>query len=126
MVTTSNCGLVPGRLPPTEGAAKFHSLRVHLQIVVWKTMNTSTLRPEDWGWKKEGETFLPIPTDQPIASDHLLKFIRCKCKKDAKNPCGTNRCTCKKFGLSCVAACGDCRGEYCNNASKKLEETDDS
>ena len=27
------------RLPPTERAAYFHSLRVHLQVIRWRTLN---------------------------------------------------------------------------------------
>ena len=116
MVTTGTCGLVPEKLPPTESAAKYHSLRVHLQLVVWQTLDTSSLNPTEWGWKNENDGSLcPITTDDKIAPDHLLKFLRCKCKKDSTNPCGSNRCTCKKFGLNCVAACGECRGEDCLN-----------
>ena len=32
------------------------------------------------------------------------------------------RCSCRKLGLNCVAACGDCRGEHCRNTRK----TDDA
>ena len=126
MITTGFCGLVPGKLPPTDGAAKYHSMRVHLQIMVWQTLNTLVLDPTKWGWKSEDGILIPITTDKPIAPDHLLKFIRCKCKKDAKNPCGSNRCTCKKYGLACVAACGDCRGQHCHNSkSAQVQEIDD-
>ena len=126
MITTSTSGLVPEKLPPTDGAAKYHSLRVHLQVVIWKTLNTSILSPQRWGWKIEDNVFIPITTDLPIAPDSILKFVRCKCKKSSKNPCSTNRCSCKKYGLNCVAACGDCRGEYCTNVTVAvdMEDTD--
>lgn len=29
----------PQKLPPTERAAYFHSLRVHLQVILWKELN---------------------------------------------------------------------------------------
>ena len=125
MITTGLSGLVPGKLPPTEGAAMYHSMRVHLQIAVWKTFNTSIAEPTEWGWRKEDNFLTPITTDKPIAPEHLLKFIRCKCKKDTKNPCGSNRCSCKKYGLACVAACGDCRGQHCHNSSSGVIENDD-
>ena len=35
----------PDRLPPTENAAAQHSLRVYLQVAVWKHLNTSVLEP---------------------------------------------------------------------------------
>ena len=39
-------------LPPKSAAAKYHSLRVYLQVQEWKGCNT--LRPTDWGWKMVG------------------------------------------------------------------------
>ena len=35
-VASNSTYLDPQKLPPTERAAYFHSLRVHLQIIVWK------------------------------------------------------------------------------------------
>ena len=83
-----------------------------------ETMDTSVLEPTDWGWKKTGKTLTPIATDNEVAPAQLLKFVRCKCKISTKNPCGTNICSCRKYGMACVAACGDCRGENCCNTSK--------
>ncbi len=37
MVSTSKA-IDPQKLPPTERAAYFHSLRVHLQVVLWKEL----------------------------------------------------------------------------------------
>ena len=125
MVSTASCGLVPEKLPPTESAAKYHSMRVHLQLVVWQQLDTTALEPTDWGWQMDNGSLSPITTDQPVAPDHLLKFLRCKCKKSTNNPCGTNRCTCRKFGLNCVPACGDCRGEGCKNSKAKIVEDDE-
>ncbi|KAG1676702.1 hypothetical protein GQR58_014128 [Nymphon striatum] len=31
-------------------------------------------------------------------------------------------CTCRRYGLKCVAACGKCRGEICENAEIETEE----
>ena len=39
-------------LPPTEGSAWQHSLRVYLQITYWKSQDT-TINPTEWGWKSE-------------------------------------------------------------------------
>ncbi len=62
------------------------------------------------------------------APETLLKFVRCKCKLSSRNPCGTNLCSCRKNGLKCATACGDCRGENCKNAEDinvVLEENSD-
>ena len=31
----------PGRLPPTGRAAYYHTLRVHLQIMIWETFDNN-------------------------------------------------------------------------------------
>ena len=41
----------PDRLPPTDDATIQHSLRVHLQIAVWKHLDTSILNPKGRGWE---------------------------------------------------------------------------
>jgi len=115
----------PQKLPPTERAALFHSLRVHLQVMLWKTL-TDELQfdPKQWGWRLDGAELNPIMTDLPAAPEALLKFVRCKCKLTSRNTCGTNACSCRKNGLKCVTACGDCRGLNCQNADEitELEE----
>ncbi len=37
-------------LPPTSGAAKFHSLRAYYQVQVWRG-KSGHLDPKDWGWE---------------------------------------------------------------------------
>ena len=115
----------------TARAAFFHSLRVHLQVILWKKFvnDHDDLNPEQWGWKLDGTMFAPIMTDLAAAPENLQKFVRCKCKLSSKNPCGTNICSCHKNSLKCVTACGDCRGEGCKNAEESFldvdEESDD-
>ena len=43
----ASCGktLEPGRLPPTERAAFFHSLRVHHQVILWRELSNKELDP---------------------------------------------------------------------------------
>jgi hypothetical protein len=77
-------------------------------------MGTS-IDPKKWGWELRDSSYEPIRTDLEAAPEHILKFVRCKCKLSTKNPCGTNTCTCKKNGLKCMAACGNCYGNQCNN-----------
>ena len=124
----ASCGktLEPERLPPTERAAFFHSLRVHHQVISWKELSNEELDPLQWGWKLNEKMLMPIMTDLDPAPDNMLKFIRCKCKVSSRNPCGTNVCSCRKNGLKFVPACGDCRGETCNNSEQDLEEILDS
>ena len=80
MATTST-GITPEKLPPTQSSAKFHCWRVHLQIMLWEALDTSVFEGTEWGWKKTDSGLLqPIPSDQPVAPENLLKFVRCRCK----------------------------------------------
>ena len=55
----------PEKLPPSERAGYFHVLCVHLQAVEWKTLSCHTLLPANWGWKQDGDHFVPVTTDLP-------------------------------------------------------------
>ena len=61
-------------------------------------------------------------TDLEPVPKELLNFVHCNCKRTFRNTCATNLCSCRKNGLTCVAACGDCWGESCNNSSAETEE----
>ena len=127
MIARSN-RIEPERLPPTERAAHFHSLRVHLQVIQWKLLQNKCLDPLEWGWTLENQRMVPIMTDLDAAPATVLKFICCKCKSNNRKQCATNMCSCFKNGLKCVAACGHCRGENCHNISVQrlvLDDNDD-
>lgn len=47
-VVMSKTFVDPQALPPTSSAAKYHSMRVFLQVQQW--MGNNELKPEDWGW----------------------------------------------------------------------------
>lgn len=111
-MVTSSKKVEPHKLPPTTRAAFFHSLRVHLQVLIWKDPS-GHFPATQWGWKTEDTLLHPVMTDLDPAPEGLLKFIRCKCKLSSKNPCGSNVCSCHKHGLKCVAACGDSHGKDC-------------
>jgi len=77
-------------LPPTSAAAKYHSLRVFLQIKEWKG-KASQLDSVDWGWE--------------FSKGHLVAKKRtptCLCRTagnvqmQLQNGCKTARCTCRK------------------------------
>ena len=110
----------PENLPHTESTAINHSLRVHQQTITWETLAATTPNPLQWEWKKENRKLTPTQTDENVAPSELLKFIRCNCKS-LNNMCPTNQCTCKRCGLKCVAACGKCRGEACENNEKVID-----
>jgi hypothetical protein len=97
-------------LPPTPDAAKYHSFRTYHQCQVWSG-NVSN-NPSEWGWQIEKNVFVPVKMSLPPAPDALLSIIRCSCKTG----CDTRRCSCRKIGLDCTIACGECRGISCSNS----------
>ena len=68
----------PGRLPSTERAAYYHTLRVHLQILIGETLDNNVLDPLEWGWSLSRGTLEPVFTNYDIAPDSQLIFVRCK------------------------------------------------
>ena len=123
---TSKTTIKPQTLPPTENAAHYHFLRIHLQVIEWKTLMNVQLDPIDWGWRLSNGSYEPIMTDLNPAPDNILRFIRCNCKSLKKSPCSTNVCSCRKQGLVCVSACGDCHGVNCQNCENEVDmENDD-
>jgi len=121
--STSKKAHDPASLPPTEDAAKYHAFRVHLQVSQWKNLSTEVLDPTEWGWKCVGDNLRKIKCDAEPAPSELLKFVRCKCNPNKKNSCGGLTCTCKKHGLRCVTACGNCRGELCTNKEFEIDSS---
>jgi len=103
-ITTGTSFVQSKCLPPSSAAAIYH--RVCHQVQQWRGV---ALPPQDWGWKLVDGRFLPIRTDLPAAHTSLLEIVRCNCKSD----CGSQRCSYRKHGLDCSAACGNYRGEGC-------------
>ena len=68
---TKTSHIQPQSLPPTAAAARFHSLRVYLQVKQWQGEDAEMLI-EDWEWKVNGNQVFPISTDLPPAPDSLL------------------------------------------------------
>lgn len=108
-------------LPPTSAAARYHSLRVFLQISEWKG-DDSVLKPTEWGWRESAQQLLPQTTDLPPALPKLLEMFHCDCKTG----CSSLRCTCRKHGLECTFACGHCEGLTCSNSETKEIDDGDS
>ena len=61
----------------------------------------------------------PVETDIEPTPTWFLQVISCNCKTDSRHPCGTRLCSCRKNRLSCVATCGGCHVERCQNSIKK-------
>lgn len=99
-------------LPPTSDSARFHCLRSYLQCRTW-IGNADDLSPTDWGWHIDDNKLLPVKGTLPPAPEKLLKIIKCNCKIN----CDTMRCSCRKHGIECSSACGECRGVSCLNSS---------
>ena len=99
-------------IPPTSAAAKYHSMRVYYQVQCWTNADTDLL-PTEWGWYERNNKLFPFKTDLAPAPASLLKVIKCNCKAN----CDSKRCTCRKHGLECSVACGECRGIQCTNVS---------
>ena len=126
MMAKSN-KVMPQRLPTTERAAHYHSLRVHFQVVGWTVLSNAMLQANEWGWQMANNSLCPVMTDLDAAPAKVLQFIRCMCKSTGKNPCGTKQCSCHKNGLRCLMACNECRGQSWNNTdtTMNLDVNDD-
>ena len=100
----------------TSASAKFHCLRVYYQVQEWSW----TFRPRGMGLGNTNRLLMPVKTDMPPAPKDLLRIFRCNCKTG----CESRRCTCKKHGLQCTPACGECKGLSCSNSPKPFSESD--
>ena len=99
-------------LPPTSAAAGY---QIYLQIQQWN--GNDGLQPEDWGWKISNNHLLPLTTHLPPAPAQLLRVIRCNCKTE----CDSKRCSCRKHGMDCSPACGECHGLHYSNSPSTSE-----
>ena len=117
---SSTSHVQPQALPPTSAAAKYHSLRVYYQVQQCKGTEAGLL-PQDWGWKESDSRLAPVTTALNPAPIELLHILRCNCPTN----CSTMRCSCKKHGLKCSIACGNCNRSGCINSNKLAMEVDD-
>ena len=60
-------------------------------------------------------------TDLNAAPDNILCFIWRNWSISKKRPCSTNTCSCKKHGIVCVSACGNCNGIVCENCENEVD-----
>jgi hypothetical protein len=117
--TASGC-LQIHDLPPTSDTGKLHIMRAFFQCQIW-IGNQEKFLPEEWGWHYGNCRLQPTRSILPPAPEHLLKIIKCNCR----HGCDSKRCACKRHGLECSAACGDCRGVSCSNAGLPTDYEED-
>ena len=103
-VETAKTSVTPERLPPTNSATIHHARRTYLQGMVWMGCSEN-MEPTKWGLDLQGDKLIPVMMDNTPAPDVLLQMIHCNCV----GGCNTMRCSCKKYGLECTAACGSCK-----------------
>lgn len=111
------------KLPPTQGALHEAILRSHYQAMVWnkdRVANPVLPSPESYGWAKEDDRWTPVMTKVLPAPVAVIELVKCGCSKQR---CSSNRCQCRKAGLTCteLCSCSDA-DELCEN----VQEQDDS
>ena len=104
-LATSKCQVELHMLLPFSDVAKYHSLRVFHQIREWKG-NGEDIDPLLWEWTVMKGRLMPKFYGLDVHPPDLLITIRCNCKSG----CVNLRCSCKRHGLPCSTACGECRG----------------
>ena len=81
--------------------------------------DSSTASASSKAWL--GNVVKPQQMEQGAAPASLLKIIRCNCS----GSCGRNTCSCKKNGLHCTLACGQCKGITCTNGQSHDDSDSD-
>ena len=109
-VASNSTSLDPQNLPPTERATYYHSLRVYLQIIIWKRLSNrhNDLNPQQWDWRLDDDVLIPIIAAAP---ERLLKFVRCKCKLTSKTLVETIHVLVEKWFEVCNSLWGLSRRE---------------
>ena len=111
-VVTSSSFVTPERLPPTESATKFHCRMAH--DMTW-TGKQDDIDAVNWGWSMQLQ-LIPIMSQMTAAPYSLLKIIHCNCSSAYR----TFRCSCRRYGLPCTAACGPCQLQNCDNPHNRF------
>jgi len=108
------------KLPPTRGALHEAIVRAHYQAMVWyqdDMPHPQLPSATSYGWKKEGDRLMSIPTKDPPAPDAVTHLIKCWCKKTSCR----SHCSCRSQHLNCseMCACG-ADEDLCSNISQAL------
>jgi len=105
-------GLSIEKLPPTQDALSHHIMRSHYQASVWQ--QTCLQRPhlpppETMGWALEEGALVPLLTSLPPVPKACEELISC----GFFTQCRSQRCSCKRDGMPCMAWC-KCHGNCLN------------
>ena len=65
----------------------YHIYRVHFQVAERRSLLSTGLRAEDWGWKLKDVHLVPISMDIEVAPADILNVVRCKYRIDTHGPC---------------------------------------
>ena len=93
------------KLPPSRAAFLESVKRSQYQCIIWKSApdpNPDIPMPDDYGWKRDCDKYIPVMTTLPPAPETLLPLIKCGCNKSV---CETSRCKCKANHLYCTDLC---------------------
>ena len=107
-------------LLPTSAAARYHNIRVYLQVQQW--LAGCNMKETDWGWMTKDENVVTVMTFLPPAPDELFLVIRCNCTTTMM------MMTDSQMHLSqAQSACRQCQGIGCSNstAADISDEDDD-
>jgi hypothetical protein len=89
-------------LPPTEDALLLHTKRAVFQAGIW-SLSTETHQllpsPQDFGWLKEDDGWLPIWITLPEISQSCRELVKCSCKGNCSS------CSCGKANIDCSPLC---------------------
>ncbi len=115
--------------PPTDLNLMLHTLRAHLQVMLWKAAdkNSSPAASQDitkFGWEVTDWDVMPVIANQPVAPAGLLDIISCICSAEGR-VCSP-RCKCHSGRLSCTQFCKCEGGQSCMNEYSKKDESDSS
>ena len=76
------------------------------------------MSPEEGGWIKDHEKYVPVGMDLPPAPEELMKVVHCTCNLDYSK----RTCTCQKFQRDFSTACLNYRGLACTKAERITSE----
>ncbi|CAH1099901.1 unnamed protein product [Psylliodes chrysocephalus] len=76
------------KILPTVNAIQQHLKRVYFQVQQWLHGDQLTMDPTKWGWRKEGDTLVPVQMEEKPAPKNIMELIFCGCK----GYCNLNTC----------------------------------
>ena len=84
---------------------------------MWKNVYCEK-SPEEWGWIKDNQKYVPLGMDLPPAPEELMNIVWCTYNLDYSK----RTCTCRKYQRECSTAYLNCRGQACTNAEPITSE----